>query len=80
MAEEQKPDESRASHKSLGQQTRPRQSLDRIDRLDSRSAPGLGGIQNSGPSFITEHIGKILAVIAFIAVLAYIGLQIENLV
>lgn len=60
MAERQKQDRVTAERSSLGDQVRPRPVHNVVDRLDSRGAPGMGGMQNSGSSLLTEHVGKIL--------------------
>jgi hypothetical protein len=62
----------------LSQQTRTRRNVEKVNRLDSRSAPGMGGTPNQGPSWISENSGKIMIVIAIIIVAGAIYMELNG--
>jgi hypothetical protein len=65
------PDEEASPSESnrLSQHTRTRRNVEKVDRLDSRSASGLGGAANQGPSWISENSIKLMIVFFILIVL-----------
>ena len=62
----------------LNQQTRTRRNVEKVDRLDSRSAPGMGGTANQGPSWISENSGKVMIVVAIIIIIGAIYMVVSG--
>ncbi len=68
----------RGDRTGLTQQTRTRRNVEKVDRLDSRSAPGMGGTANQGPSWISENSGKVMIVVAIIIIVGAIYMEVSG--
>ncbi len=74
------PDEkaSQGERTGLSQQMRTRRNVEKVDRLDSRSAPGMGGTANQGPSWISENSGKVMIIVAIIIIVSAIYMELSG--
>ena len=52
--------------------------MEKVDRLDSRSAPGLDGAANQGASWISENRGKVMIVVAIIIIVGAIYMEVSG--